>query len=392
MPETVATIGLAQAGNFGDDLILVAVAKAISSAFPAAEVHHLDFGSPLNWEAVRRQAGITVGLVSWQPPRDIPGTNRISRMFGHCDVTVFGGGGLLQTSHHPMRPYHWLRYLGSGRKARPSLAVGLGLGPLDGAWYQRLRRQGTPFTECYVRDDYSLRLARQELGWDAQRSSDFIDGTFLREVGLSGSAQGNDSLGVALRDWPGLKSNDLAQHIFDVANREGRNSVEFFVLESKSGKGPDVDFTRAVQKALPSSLPSIVHIYQGGDPLEFARLLLRCSTAISMKLHSSAVWAAAGASVYPIFYAPKTAELFGRPWRGLEVGDKPIPVVTDERTVPRAHDVTRSWLLKTYERADRPSPSGFSPTRRLEYQTRSAATDAYRKIQGRIAVKTASRG
>jgi hypothetical protein len=74
-----------------------------------------------------------------------------------------------------------------------------------------------------------------------------------------------------------------------------------------------------------------------------------CDAGVSMKLHSSAVWAASHTLLYPIFYAPKTAAFFGVPYRGLELFERVLRPAEDGPSVPRAQDVVSSWLTRVIE-------------------------------------------
>ena len=382
MNDSLAVVGLSQAGNLGDDLIFVAVLNAINSVTPGARVHFLDFGSALDWTEIRRSVAIDLELVSERVGRDFPGTNRLTALLADASRIVFGGGGLLQTTHHPLRPYQWLTHLGPMSLSRPSLAVGLGLGPLGYGWKRRLKKMGSPFSKLFVRDMASLRLARDELEWDAKRCGDFVDADFLSSIGIHGQVSKDGSLGVALRAWPGLSANSMSDHILRIAYAEQSTAIRFFVLESKYGEGPDVDFTKEVRLALPSNMRGPISTYGGGNPIAFSRDLVCCSSAISMKLHSSILWGAAGSAIYPISYASKTSALFGQPYRGLQVWARPLLVAREDRRTPRAHDLIVSWLSTQSGAAPDVAPrhGPFSAGERVAYQILSLSVDSLRRV------------
>lgn len=341
---TIGHVGLAEAGNLGDDLILIAVVRAISAALPGARVRFLSHGFPLNWESVQERLRLNVDLQQVHAGRGVGQMVRAPRLLDGCSAVVFGGGGLLQTSHHPLRPYHWLRFLGAGKRHPPAIAVGLGLGPLSEKWLERLGRGPRYFEQCWVRDDASRSLARR-LGWDARLCSDFVDSEFLDALGLPpGSAPKDGPLGIALRAWPGLDAELVAQHIERVAAGRGIERITFFVLESKHGRGPDVDFTHAVSDCV--KLPTSVWVYDSQNLFEILDRMMECSAAISMKLHAGVLWEYAGAVIYPIIYAPKVAALFRLPYRGLEVLEESVQadVLREAGSVPSAHRVVGEWL------------------------------------------------
>lgn len=341
----IGQIGLAEAGNLGDDLILIAVVRAIAQGAPGARVRWLSHGLPIDWGPIRERLLLDVELdplwASREPPQAVTGPGA----FRDCSGVVFGGGGLLQTTHHPFRPYHWLRYLGFADKRPPVIAAGLGLGPLSAEWLNRLSSLPPFFDECWVRDDASLRLA-QEFGWRPQRCLDFVDDDFMSALGFphaTSAAEGR--LGVALRAWPGLDVDDVARHITRIARQTGLDRAEFFVLESTEGSGPDVDFSSRVGKAL--RLPNSMTIYNSKNLDEVISRMSECPTAISMKLHASILWGHSDATLYPIIYAPKVAAHFDRPYGGLEVLEQEAKpqVLSETATIPSAATVVRNWVV-----------------------------------------------
>jgi hypothetical protein len=90
-----------------------------------------------------------------------------------------------------------------------------------------------------------------------------------------------------------------------------------------------------------------------------------------MKLHSSAVWSVAGAAIYPIFYAPKTASFFGQEYRGLEVCDAAVSPVGDEPSVMRAQDVIADRMGRMAQLDRDFSRAVFSRRQELRHQVTS---------------------
>lgn len=322
---------LGEAGNLGDDLILLAALEALGATGRVEKVRYLSHDSPLDWSVVRQAFPSMPALEPVHVRYEYPFETWSARAFADCDLVIFGGGGLLQNTHHPMRPYHWLRFLPKGR---PAYSVGLGLGPLSWFWRSYLRR-GPFFERTYLRDHQSIDYARSLLHWDAKFAHDFVDFPFLEAMG---GARDRSSLGVALRDWPGLDEERVVAEIVRLSAAHGHEKVEFFVLESKDGVGADVDMTRRIAARI-SSLPCEVHVYQGGDPIGFVERMRGCAEAISMKLHSSAIWASTGIPMFPVVYAPKVAAFFDLPWRGLEIIDRPIVADFPKHPIPRSREM-----------------------------------------------------
>ena len=122
----IGVVSLGEAGNLGDDLILLAVLESVYG-HGHVDVAYLSHGRQLDLGLLTH-----LGLSSVPERRPVlPGyvhPARASQLFGDREAILFGGGGLLQTSHHPERPYVWLRYF--PRRLVPILGVGLGIGPL----------------------------------------------------------------------------------------------------------------------------------------------------------------------------------------------------------------------------------------------------------------------
>lgn len=366
----VGVVGLGEAGNLGDDLILAAVVQAVDRALPGARVRHLSYGEHLDWQDLGARLGLSRLPERAAPVRPLPwSTNH--RLFADADVVLVGGGGLLQTSHHPLQPFLWLDHLPTDRRI-PVIGVGLGMGPLSPSWRRTFLRRPSPFDELYVRDDDSATLSGRDLGWPAARCLDFVDETFLRDV-LAVPARpvdGPRSVGVSLRRWPDLDADDVAQHVRDVAASSDCDRVDLFVLEAKGGRGQDVTFSEDVAGRL-GGLTAQVHTYRPAQLTGFLERMSGCTVAVGMKLHACAVWAAAGVPVHPVVYAPKVAAFYGLPYRGTQiVGDVVAPAPAWHSGAPRAADVVRDVVPRAVPA--RGAADRFSMPERLRYRSASA--------------------
>lgn len=367
----VGIVSLGEAGNLGDDLILAAAVRAVHAALPGARVRHLSFGDELAWDDLAGPLGLPAAPERVVPPRTRPWSSTHG-VFADADVVLVGGGGLLQSTHHPLRPFLWLDHVPGDRDV-PVIGVGLGLGPLSAYWRDRFRRRPSFFDELYVRDDASLDLARDVLGWEAERCLDFVDESFLRETLAVPRERADEPsrLGVSLRDWPGLASADVADHVQAVAAQQGCGAVDFFVLEAKRGTGQDVAFTREVAARL-DGVDVQVHVYEPATIRDFVARMAGCSVAVGMKLHACAVWAASGTPVYPIVYAPKLAAFFGLPYEGIAVvGEVTSPSAAWHTGAPSAAEVLRRRLPTLV--ATRGSASRFTAAERRGYRAASSA-------------------
>lgn len=364
----IGIVGLSEAGNLGDDLILLATVQAVGHACPDSSILHLAFGSPVDWAHFTDALQIQVAPQSVSTGRDLPGTRKRSRTFADADAIVFGGGGLLQTSHDPNRPYHWLSYLPEGITTKV-MAVGLGIGPLDANACRWLRDVGMPFDRMFVRDPDSAELAINELDWRPELSHDFIDSDFLSQI-LNPVDQRPGHLGVALRAWPGLEAARLAQEIDTITRQYSISKIEFFVLESKSGAGVDVDFTNEVDSLRSTVCPSTIEVYAGKDPIKFAQKMIGVERSLSMKLHSSAIWTSSHIPVHPVIYAPKIASFFGVDYKGAEILSLDVRPPSPDLSIPRSYDAIKANLPTLLAKPES-TRSRLSSGVRLERQMRS---------------------
>jgi hypothetical protein len=123
-----------------------------------------------------------------------------------------------------------------------------------------------------------------------------------------------------------------------------------------------------------------VHVYTGGNLVSFVRSMSRCRVAISMKLHSSAIWAAVRSVQYPMTYAPKGSSFFGLPWNGLAIHRSPaVPSV--RRNEAAAAGVVASAIERL------PLPSYGRRMRSIDryaFQLVGFLVDVWRKITTRF--------
>lgn len=334
----VGLIGLAEAGNFGDDLILLATVAALNSSPGVSDIRYIGYGQRLDWESLEASINLRIRPTPIIPARDLPGSRAAGNVFADRDLVIFGGGGLIQTSHNPERPYQWLRYLPVPRHGGKVVAVGLGLGPISNRWERRLKRLGMPFDECYLRDKDSVSYGNTRLGWRTQICSDFVDTVFLKSLVRTVAPKSERILGIALREWKDLNPAELVAHIHNVVDQFQPSAVRFFVLEAKSGQGVDVDFTARIMKSCNLANSTMI-VYDGRNLVSFMNRLVECSAGISMKLHSSAVWAAYNVPIYPIVYSPKIAAFFGIQYSGTSIIGTSIEPHEADESVPRAQDI-----------------------------------------------------
>lgn len=381
-PE-IGIICLGEAGNLGDDLILAAAVQSVHRSVPEATVRYLSHGQHLDWSDLRTALDLpgSTALVRVDSPRAWPWVQR-DRLFEGSDALIVGGGGLIQSVHHPYRPFQWFDNL-PARTSTPVMGIGLGIGPLTESWQEYFRSRSAPFDLLMVRDDESRAFAVERLGWRAERCLDFVDDAFLHQLAppKTGPHGGPKTLGVSVRAWPGLHLGDMAAHIARVCARYSIDRVRFYVLESKNGSGVDEDFVRALQRHLVDKDSDIVS-YLPGRMREFVKDMSTCQVAIGMKLHACAIWAAWGVPVYPIVYAPKVASFYGVPYTGLAVFDKFLtPSEKWTSDAISASDAIAQNLRQMMEARDGGRALRFTSGERWRFRISAAAVDTSRKIR-----------
>ncbi|GAA5227778.1 polysaccharide pyruvyl transferase family protein [Paeniglutamicibacter antarcticus] len=383
----VGIVGLGEAGNLGDDLILIATVDAIYEADPGSAISFLSFGQELDWSKLAKERGYPSTPLRVLAKAEIPLLRQNSTLYRDRDIIIFGGGGLIQTSHDKNRPYNWLSYLPkTGQDAPYIVATGLGMGPISEVWKRRLRRMGTPFDSAWLRDSDSVVLSREGLEWPGEECRDFIDNHFISSLSLPGVNRRAETgrLGVALRAWPNFSVDDAVEHIESVIHRHECEEVVLFVLESNKGRGTDVDFNEKIAQQL--SLMARVHAYEAHELIEFLDDMSNVDLAISMKLHSSAIWATMGVPMYPVFYAPKVAALFGRKYEGFEVLDEIVQIRTEVEDVPRAHQTVIDDLGNLKKKRDA-GGSRFSMKAKFYYQSANLIRAVVSRIRLGMSIK-----
>lgn len=366
MNTRVGVVCLGEAANLGDDLILVAVVRSIYSAAPKARIDFLSHGAPLPWREIAAAFALPGHPHGIRVKADLGPINDRRRTFAESDIIVFGGGGLLQSSHQPDPVYEWLSYLPTGEATPPVLAIGHGIGPLSERWIRRLAALGPLFSESWVRDSYSLTIATDRLRWPSMLSTDFVTPDLIRQLTpLQLVDVKQDSLlGVALRSWPGLAVADVAEHVRAVADRHGCKAIHYWVLEG--GSATDARFVDRVMTEVDRSR-QFKHIYSPSRITEFLGGMSAMTVAISMKLHSSVIWDTYGVPMYPILYAPKVASFFGFEWQGLKVLDRPVAPLRAQASIPQASTVLAERLSALVD-GKRVRRSGLTPLERARFQ------------------------
>lgn len=315
------------AGNLGDDLISVLLAKAILDRWPAAElgILHAGLSNPFEYPSPCQ-----IRLLRTPSRRSLPEyldhLQAIKEFVRTSDLILIGGGGLFQDSHYPFTVHEWLRdALRTSRKRIPVAAVGVGFGPLNlrfSRWY--LKHGLGRLAEIQVRDEQSAEIVRS-LGHETTVAPDIVAGSDLSDslFGIRLEPPSKQVLGCSIRPWPGL---DVAAtlHLIRIASESTQSSVRLFAFEhADPHDASEYEFAMRLAKGLEENgVSTEVWCYRKQPIEEFARAFGSVTLAIAARFHANILWQKMAIPVLPIAYAPKVARLYEeRGGRVLDVND-----------------------------------------------------------------------
>ena len=234
------------------------------------------------------------------------------RTLSSVDAVVFGGGGLLQNSTSPFNlPYHLARPVVARLRHRAVAAIGIGVGPLEGAIARTLVRRGLhgvrPIT---VRDSESQTIL-DDLGIAATSTADLA-------FGLDPPRSGEpDRLVACLRPWTGR------QHFLPVGARED-GTPDWFVPaaaraldRASAALGAPVHFValqrnrdHPLHERVAARMQSVVSLATPSVH-DVVDEIARGVVVVSMRYHGVVAATLAGRPSVAIGYSPKVAALAG---------------------------------------------------------------------------------
>lgn len=315
MPEQILVIGMAGAGNLGDDLISVILIERINEQWPKAAIGVLvgGYGIPFaypseaNLHFLKRPQ-----LNQWT---EYFGRNRALKEFiRSCDLLMVGGGGLLQDTHHPFNVYNWLKYTTQCNMRRCAIwGVGLGVGPFKHRHSVIYLREILPvFSVLQVRDRESANMLAR-FGVEPVVSTDIVAGSRVERYGFVQRC-GYDVLGCSLRPWVGLHTERLLDLLARLA-ADLRSKVHLFVFEYYEPTNiSEYEYARLIAQMLKARGVRAEVFCYGRTPLqEFCEAFCTVNRAVAMRLHAAILWHKIGVPVLPISYAPKLVSLYSEP-------------------------------------------------------------------------------
>lgn len=312
--KRILIVGMAGAGNLGDDLISHLLVNQLKRRWPRATVGVLigQEGNPFGYRyrvtklyVPRKSQGIwTQYRQQW---------NRIDNFLEKSTLLVIGGGGLLQDTHHPFTPHKWLRYLRRVKKTCSVWGLGLGVGPIAHPHNRYYLAKVLPsLNVLQVRDRGSQRLLKR-LQVDAKRSVDVVAGSNINDTPFGVEVTRGDGLGCNIRPWPGLPEEEVRRTLLDRSSLG--EQVRLFVFEYKDQSAGAAKEELRTANQLQAFLAekgrrATVFCYHRDEIGEFARAFATVSRAIACRYHAHILWQKLGVPTAPVSYAPKVKRLY----------------------------------------------------------------------------------
>lgn len=306
-------MGMPGAGNLGDDLISVMLARHLWQKWPTAKLSILcaDHDIPITYLNPEQVRFLPMSrLRSWS--EYIERKRAIQESARTADLILIGGGGLFQDSHYRFTVHKWLREaVGTSYKKNPVATAGVGVGPLNhkfSVYY--LKKALARFSTIQVRDVKSAEIVTG-LGYQATIAPDIVLGTSLTGTPFKIDTQQEPVLGCSLRPWPGLNFEALINLIATVAKRN-QFTVRLFVFEhAEPHNTSEHEYAQQVAQALAQESVSTEIFCYGQVPIEqFASAFNQVSLAIASRFHANILWQKIGVPTLPIAYAPKVRSLY----------------------------------------------------------------------------------
>lgn len=294
----VVLLGYYGFGNLGDEAVLEALTKGLSSLVPDVEITVLSAApretvKKLPVDAVFRSSAAAVSRAIWR-----------------SDVLISGGGSLLQDATSWLSPWYYLAVMWLALwMGKPLVVLGQGIGPVK----SRATRKAIAWTLnralcVVVRDEESLReLARWGVRRKIHVSPDLALLLARIEEPLSKYQRQSsleNVLAVNLRPWPGIyKILPQVAAVCDGAARRLGAKVIFVPMQMR-----DAEVGGRLQQLMKSPL-SVLPVPKTAS--ELMEILLGAKAVLGMRLHMLVFSLACGRPFVGLAYDPKIAALAG---------------------------------------------------------------------------------
>lgn len=300
-----------------------------------------------------RVADVRLVVLSADPAgtRDLHGVEarprspvEVWRALAGAALLISGGGSLIQDVTSTRSALYYLGTMYAAHlRGVPVAAVGQGIGPLRRPWLRRLAAGAYSRARLVsVRDEGSAQtLAGMGVGVEIHRGADLAflvapagrerAGELLSRAGVDGSG---GLLGIALREWPGLRSPvELGEAARDFARARG---LGIAVLPFDRVR--DRAISRAVADAAGGS------VVEAETPQDLLALVGAAEVVLAARLHALIFAVTQGVPAVGLAYDPKIPGFT----KGLGLAD-PLPIDASGPQVARA--LARIWDERAQQRA-----------------------------------------
>jgi polysaccharide pyruvyl transferase WcaK-like protein len=309
----IFVVGLAGAGNLGDDLISALLIPRLSQAFPNAEIG-IFMGNYVNPFFPKGLSAQFYRRVPFSQPRGMLRRNRdMNRFLSSADLLVIGAGGLLQDTHHPFSIHYWLRHVSKGNRSKTRIwGVGLGVGPLRFWWSRTFLRTLLPLFDVVQVRDFDSASTLEAIGVRANIAlgPDVVAGSDLRVLNLHEMRRTN-ALGCSFRPWEGLAPS-LARDVIEKVWRPADGDIRLFTFENAEPKNiSERRFNEDLERLLVADDYKVsTYCYGHGSIDHFWRAFASVERAIAMRFHANVLWQKLSIPVLPISYSPKVTSMY----------------------------------------------------------------------------------
>lgn len=278
--------------NAGDEAVLAALTQIFQENFTDIEL------VALSAEPARTAERLNIRAIDrWDGAA-------LKRELADAALFCSGGGSLFQDITSVRSVYYYAALLKKAQRQKvPAIVLAQGLGPLKsklGRWLTVNALKGCRLLSW--RDEASLKLAA-ELGLGGLPNYQVCDPVLLWQAAGAQAAE-RETIGLALRPWPGLDINAAAElvRLLRAAGQEVR-LLPFYYGNGRED-GEDERLATEINRALGDEPAAVCH---ADSPEGVYRAICGCKLVIGMRLHALIMAAAAGIPALAVSYDPKVS-------------------------------------------------------------------------------------
>ena len=355
-------IGNFGAGNYGDEMILIAFLERFLNEFPTATVGIVTANEDLSrgflGEFFNEKDLSRVSFVRPLPfgvrslLRHVRSGSSLRKSYAEFDLAIYCGGGLFTDEESPLSVPMWASYgLLYKRWKRPVYAFGLGCGPIRRGLSRQIMTHLVPyFSYCGVRDEASLECAQGFGGGEKvhlTRDSVFLlDGEKLRsKVDHLTPPVSGEYIAVTMRPWKTMTDAVCKKIAHTFERIIAQTGLRLFLVPFQEFPQNDKQILNKISAHILKNEHIFVSDWQP-SLMSLLGVLSHAKMALGMRLHSGYLSAVLGASFVIIPYADKGrgAASFGDSSciplnRFLKLGQQPNDLTNFLKSVEDAHEL-----------------------------------------------------